>query len=148
MCRLYVKFQIFNHKLSKTGSSVCTNQRVVYLLFDTNMLPFSILLLPFFVLEILSDSTRLKICYSNINPVQRFFCMEILLFRSSHFAPCFTVTSQENGAYPKCLCGRWRIVVPFLLTATTYLTLSLVGSLEHINSSPTAAAHLHVSLYT
>ena len=42
--------------------------------------------------------------------------------------------------------SRWSMVVPSLITTTAYLTLALVGSLEHVNSSPTAAARL--SLYT
>ena len=42
--------------------------------------------------------------------------------------------------------GRWPVVIPSLITAIAYLTLVLVGSLEHVNSSPAAAAYL--SLYT
>ena len=65
----------------------------------------------FFVMEIFSDGTcYLKICYSNIIPVQRIFSIKILLF------------------------GLWLMVVFSLLTATAYLTLMLEGSLEHVKA--------------
>ena len=48
--------------------------------------------------------------------------------------------------YLKSFRCRWPIVIPSLITATAYLMLTLVDSLEYVTSSPTAAAHL--SLYT
>ena len=41
---------------------------------------------------------------------------------------------------------KWPMIVPSLIMATAYQTLTLVGSLEHLNSFPTATTHL--SLYT
>ena len=74
------------------------------------------------VVEIFLDSTDCpKISYSNIIHDWKIFPIEILLF------------------------GRWPMVIPSLITATAYMTLALVGSLEHVNSSPTVAGQL--SLY-
>ena len=77
---------------------------------------------PILVMEIFLGGTCYpKICYLNIILLQKFFSIEILLF------------------------SRWPMVVPSSITKTVYLMLTSVGSLEHVNSSPTAPAHL--SLY-
>ena len=58
-----------------------------------------------------------KICYSNINLVQKFFSVE----------------------------GSWLMVILSLITATAYLALMLVGSLEHFNSRcPSIFLQLHM----
>ena len=38
--------------------------------------------------------------------------------------------------------GMWPITVPLLITATAYLSLVLVGSLEHIKVSPIAVVRI------
>ena len=90
-----------------------------------------------FVMKIFSNGTCLKMCYSYVIRIWRFFTVEVLFqspiwqiiwekFWSSHFAAYYTVISQENRAYHH---------------GNSALTLALVGCLKHVNRFPSATTH-------
>ena len=85
-----------------------------------------------------------KICYSNIVPVPKFFSGRSSEKRLVPVALLLITLSLliKTERTLSILRGRRLMVTSSLITATAYLALVLVGSLQPFSSSPTAATYL------